>query len=146
MVKKTDMDGIKSVARTFLMLEPQETEYAPMIIKHPFTDSGIVPALKDDSNPVGVANIMEDEKALAAWREQMRKQIDRIDSPHSLILMLTKSYFCPLSNMQSHIYRRKIFQSFCLTHGHCVKRPTAIPTLRNGSCSDSLRRRHRNTL
>ncbi len=112
MVKKTDMDGIKSVAHTFLMLEPQKTEYAPMIIKHPFTDSGIVPALKDDSNPVGVANIMEDEKALAAWREQMRKQIDRIDSPHSLILMLTKSYFLPFIKYAKQYLSKEDFSKF----------------------------------
>lgn len=112
MVKKTDMDGIKSVARTFLMLEPQKTEYAPIIIKHPFTDSGIVPVLKDDNNSVGVANIMEDEKALSVWREQMRKQIDRIDSPHSLILMLTKSYFLPFIKYAKPYLSKEDFSRF----------------------------------
>lgn len=112
MVKKTDMDGIKSIARTFLMLEPQETEYTPMIVKHPFTDSGIVPVLKDDSNPVGVANIMEDEKALAVWREQMRKQIDRIDSPHSLRLMMTKSYYLPFIKYAKPYLSQEDFSRF----------------------------------
>lgn len=112
MVKNTDMNGIKSVARTFLMLEPQKTELSPMVIKHPFTNSGIVPVRKDDSNSMDVANIMEDTKALADWREWMKKQIDEIDSPQSLILLLSESYFLPFLKYAQQYMSQKDFSKF----------------------------------
>lgn len=54
MKNETDLESVKAVARSFLMLEPQETEFSPAIIKHPFTDSGIVasPQNKDGFSPL----------------------------------------------------------------------------------------------
>ena len=42
MRRETDLAAVKSLARALLMLEPEETEFSPMVVKHPFTDSGIV--------------------------------------------------------------------------------------------------------
>lgn len=38
----TDLREIKKLARMFVMLDIQNTEYSPLIVKHPFTDSGMV--------------------------------------------------------------------------------------------------------
>ena len=38
---KTNIEQVKSVAKTFLYLDIQTTEYYPLIISHPFFDTGI---------------------------------------------------------------------------------------------------------
>ncbi len=112
MIQKTDMCGVRSIAYTFLMLEPQETEYSPMIVKHPFTDSGIVPTMKNDSNGFGVANIMEDKQAFDDWQKQMKKQIDKTESPQSMLIMLTKSYYLPFLKYAQNYFSQEDFSKF----------------------------------
>lgn len=112
MKKETDMRSLRSVAHAFLMFEPQATDYSPMVIKHPFADSGIVPVRQEENNQMGVANIMEDENALAAWRKQIGKQIDEITSPQSLFLMLAKSYFLPFIKYAKPYLSQEDFSKF----------------------------------
>ena len=38
----TDLGEIKKLARMFVHLDIQSTEYSPLIVKHPFTDSGMI--------------------------------------------------------------------------------------------------------
>ena len=40
--KATDMEGVRLVAKGLLSTEIHDTEYAPLIISHPFANSGIV--------------------------------------------------------------------------------------------------------
>ena len=39
--KATDMEGVRLVAKGLLSTEIHDTEYAPLIINHPFASSGI---------------------------------------------------------------------------------------------------------
>ncbi len=112
MFQKTDMYGVRSVAYTFLMLELQETEYSPMIVKHPFTDSGIVPTMKSDSDGFGIADITEDKHALDDWRKQMKEQIDKAESPQSIFIMLTKSYYLPFLKYAQNYFSQEDFSKF----------------------------------
>lgn len=47
MRKQTDLAAMKQLARVFLMMDPEPTSFSPVIIKHPFTDSGIVTTTLD---------------------------------------------------------------------------------------------------
>ena len=42
MKKEIDLEEVKRIASLFLWLPPHETEFAPVIVKHPFTDCGMV--------------------------------------------------------------------------------------------------------
>lgn len=42
MKKETDLDCIKSTARTFLYLDIKESPYGAVLVQHPFTNSGMV--------------------------------------------------------------------------------------------------------
>ena len=75
MKKKTDLAAVKQLANAFLMMEPEETEFSPMIVKHPFTDSGIVGIRKADGS-LAMGNIMENPDDLASWRSTLRTVID----------------------------------------------------------------------
>lgn len=42
MKRETDLDCIKSTARTFLYLDINETKFGAIVVEHPFTNSGMV--------------------------------------------------------------------------------------------------------
>ena len=42
MNRTTDLTGLKRFAKTLLQLDIQKTPMSPLVVKHPFTDSGIV--------------------------------------------------------------------------------------------------------
>lgn len=82
---------MKDLAKTFLMLDIAETRMSPLIVRHPFTDTGIVAFRKEDGG-IGRANLLEDKRELQKWRRQMTEQIDRSESAFHIHLMVTKPY------------------------------------------------------
>lgn len=91
MRKETDLNQVKDLAKTFLMLDIAETRMSPLIVRHPFTDTGIVAFRKEDGG-IGQANLLEDKRELQKWRRQMTEQIDRSESAFHIHLMVTKPY------------------------------------------------------
>ena len=61
MAKTTNMQALRRLAKSFLHFEPEPTEYAPVIIHHPFTTSALV-ALKQPDGSQGIGNILENPK------------------------------------------------------------------------------------
>ena len=47
MLKETNLDGVKSIARMLLMTPVHKTPYSPAVVQHPFTSCGIAVARKD---------------------------------------------------------------------------------------------------
>lgn len=87
--KNTDLAKVKGMAKTFLMLEPQETKFSPIIVKHPFTDSGIV-YFQDDG--IKQVNIIEDNDGFRNWQNQMKLRIDEAESAYQVYFLITKPY------------------------------------------------------
>ena len=58
MRKQTNMQEVKALARSFLMFDPEPTELSPLVVKHPFTDSGIV-GIRTPDGEYAIGNIME---------------------------------------------------------------------------------------
>ena len=54
----TDLGEIKKLARMFVHLDIQSTEYSPLIVKHPFTDSGMI-AYRTDDGGIAQADIVD---------------------------------------------------------------------------------------
>ena len=42
MLKETNLDGVKSVARMLLLTPVHKTPYSPAVVQHPFASSGLV--------------------------------------------------------------------------------------------------------
>ncbi len=93
MLKETDMQRIRSTARSFMWLEPEPTPIAPMIVRHPYTDSGFVPLPCESGELPKLANIMEDKAAFSIWQQKfIEEQIDTLESPVPLTFLITKPY------------------------------------------------------
>ncbi len=88
---ETDLKKLKALSRSLLELDIQTTKMSPLVVKHPFTDSGIVGLRKEDGN-IAVADLTSDPASLQVWREQCRRLIDEAEKPFEIFLMITKPY------------------------------------------------------
>ena len=91
MRKETDLRQVKAIARALLMLDIGKTDFSPMIVKHPFTDSGITAIPKPDGG-VQMLNIMDDPSDLKRWRDFMCQTIEKASSAYEVYMMVTKPY------------------------------------------------------
>ena len=71
MRKQTDLAKVKQTARSLLFTDIHETEFSPVIVSHPFTDSGFVASPNADGE-IGLLNITESDADQRRWREYMR--------------------------------------------------------------------------
>lgn len=88
--KKTDMDQVRSAAKAFLYLEIQTTKFSPIIISHPFFDTGIT-AIKGE-NDLRIVNIVESEADLRLARKVKEQIIDEAESVLNIATHITKPY------------------------------------------------------
>ena len=63
MSDRNDLVGLKRFAKTLLKLDIQKTEMSPLVVKHPFTDSGIVGIQTPDGH-LGIASLVESKEDL----------------------------------------------------------------------------------
>ena len=95
----------------FLMMDPEPTSFSPVIIKHPFTDSGIVTVRS--GNEYRAADITADEAVRSQWREQMASLIENAETPRHIYMMLTKSYrFAFFEVCNAIFFRKRIFSEY----------------------------------
>jgi hypothetical protein len=88
---KTDLQRVKSLVKALLFMEPELTEYAPVIIHHPFTTSGMV-GLQDEQGNLRIGNIVESQEDRKQWQQQMAKIIDDTNDLFRLYQMIEKPY------------------------------------------------------
>lgn len=88
---KTDLQRVKSLVKALLFMEPELTEYAPVIIHHPFTSSGMV-GLQDEQGNLRIGNIVDSMDDRSQWQKQMSKIIDDTNDLFRLYHMIEKPY------------------------------------------------------
>lgn len=88
---ETDLKGLKRHASLLLDVDIKPTKFSPLVVSHPFTDSGIV-GIRGESGSIRVANLEDDPYALGEWREQIRQQINEAQTTLELFVMVTKPY------------------------------------------------------
>ena len=91
MSDRNDLVGLKRFAKTLLKLDIQKTEMSPLVVKHPFTDSGIVGIRQEDGH-YAIGNLIDSEADMKAWSEQTEELIDQAETPFHVFMMITKSY------------------------------------------------------
>lgn len=91
MRKETDLRQVKATARAMLMLDIGETDFSHMIVKHPFTDSGITAIPKSDGG-IQMLTLMDNPSDLKRWRDFMSQSIAQAQSAYEIYMMVTKPY------------------------------------------------------
>lgn len=88
MKARTNLSSIKALAQHFLMMDIKTTPHSPVIVSHPFTDTGYVGFLGDRFPQT----ILENRDAFLRWQTEKKKQINESDSADRIFFMMTKPY------------------------------------------------------
>lgn len=89
-MKKSNLNEIKIVAKSFLYVEITQTEFYPMFVMHPIFESG-VQNVKIDGQ-FQMVDITENEDNLRLVQEQICKLIDESDTIYEVYNIIRKSY------------------------------------------------------
>ncbi len=87
---ETDLDAVKIVAKALLYTDIHPTKFSPMIVQHPFTNTGIVGFNKDGQTLC--LNIAESKEDLAEWQRLMDKKIEEAKDVYRIYIHLNKPY------------------------------------------------------
>lgn len=82
---------ISSVALRFLNMEIAKTEFSPIVVQHPFTNSAIV-MVKDNNNENHIANILDNKDELQKWKLQMQRRIEGCTNVHTLFMQINRPW------------------------------------------------------
>lgn len=88
---ESNLSALKALSHTLLHLDIQPTKMSPLVVKHPFTDSGLVGICGEDGS-LSVGNLMDDSNALHTWRMGLERQINEAETAMAHFLMITKPY------------------------------------------------------
>ena len=89
MREQTNLNGVKAVAKSLLMIDLHLTDYSPVIVQHPFTSSGMVACPSEDG--LRLMDITKSDKDLRAWQEYMKELIDNAKNPYHIYMMLRRN-------------------------------------------------------
>ena len=106
-MKETDLDGVKTMARTLLYTDIHKTDLSPIIVQHPFTSSGFNMVMRN-GEPKCV-DITADNEALDEWRKMVSEQISSAKSAFEIYMMTNKPYGMTFLKYASHHLSKKDF-------------------------------------
>ena len=90
MLKETNLDGVKSVARMLLLTPVHKTPYSPAVVQHPFTSCGIASLNKDGE--FQLLDITAKEEDLKIWQEFMKSKIEGAENVWGIYAFINKPY------------------------------------------------------
>ena len=76
---ETNLAALKTLAHTLLWFDIQPTKLSPLVVKHPFTDSGLV-GIRNEDGSLSAGNLLDDPGTLHSWRENVRQQINEAET------------------------------------------------------------------
>ena len=126
--EQTDLDQLKHLAYVFLELDITPTKFSPVVVKHPFTDNGIV-GIPGKDGELLMVNLLEDPKALQSWKELCSQQIREVNTPFKIALMITKPFQFAFLKYAAPVLSEQDLAHF-LTHAWiCTEEPNMDPNL-----------------
>ena len=90
--RNTDLEQAKLVAHALLDVEIQPTEFSPMIVSHPFTNTGVV-FFPDEQGNFIQADLLNHPTDLDRWRKRVGEQIGKANSVSQIFMLLNKPYY-----------------------------------------------------
>ena len=92
MPRETDLLRVKLVAHTLLDVQIQETALSPVIVSHPFTNSGISALRNEDGSP-SMVDLINNSDDCTRWRRKVGEQIDSAENVHQIFVLLNPPYY-----------------------------------------------------
>ncbi len=107
MLKETNLDGVKSIAKQLVMVRLHLTEFSPMVVQHPFTSSGMVATPSDEG--IRLMDITKGKADFSRWQDFMKAQIDQAENAYHIYMMTNKPYALTFLNMAIPFLSQKDF-------------------------------------
>ena len=92
MPRETDLLRVKLVAHTLLDVQIQETALSPVIVSHPFTNSGIS-ALRNEDGSLSMVDLINNSDDCTRWRKMVGEQIDSAKNVHQIFVLFNPPYY-----------------------------------------------------
>ena len=92
MAHETDLRRVKLLAHALLDVRIQQTAFSPMIVSHPFTNSGIT-ALRNEDGSLSMVDLVNNADDCTKWRSTVGKQIDSAENAHEVFALLNPPYY-----------------------------------------------------
>ena len=92
MAHETDLRRVKLLAHALLDVRIQQTAFSPMIVSHPFTNSGIT-ALRNKDGSLSIVDLVNNADDCTKWRSTVGKQIDSPENAHEVFALLNPPYY-----------------------------------------------------
>ena len=126
--EETKLDQLKYLAYVFLELDIIPTKFSPVVVKHPFTDNGVV-GIPGKNGELLMVNLLDDPEALQSWKELCSQRIKEADTPFKIALMITKPYQFAFLKYAAPVLSEQDLAHF-LTHAWiCTEEPNMDPNL-----------------
>lgn len=126
--EETDLDQLKHLAHVFLELDIIPTKFSPVVVKHPFTDNGVV-GIPGKDGELLMVNLLDDPAALQSWKELCSQQIREVNTPFKIALMITKPFQFAFLKYAAPVLSEQDLAHF-LTHAWiCTEEPNMDPNL-----------------
>ncbi len=92
MLRETDLLRVKLVAHTFSMCRFRRPLLSPVIVSHPFTNSGIS-ALRNEDGSLSMVDLINNSDDCTRWRRKVGEQIDSAENVHQIFVLLNPPYY-----------------------------------------------------
>ena len=86
----TNLNRVKEVAVSFLLLPISETEFSPVVVQHPIFESGFYSTIVNDE--FKVVNLLEDEESLKGATDKIRNKIEHADNIYDVYAVIRAPY------------------------------------------------------
>ena len=112
MPRETNLLRVKLVAHTLLDAQIQETALSPVIVSHPFTNSGIS-ALRNEDGSLSMVDLINNSDDCTRWRRKVGEQIDSAENVHQIFVLLNPPYYLTFIKFAASVLlsRRRIWGS-----------------------------------
>ncbi len=109
MQQKTDLGGVKKIAKVLLYTELHKTKMSPIIVSHFFTSTGIADVGKNGK--IELVDITASEENLRKWQRKTSEYINKARDAQEIFYMLNNPYRLAFLKFTKDYLSREDFSS-----------------------------------
>ncbi len=109
MQTKTDLDGVKKMAKVLLYTDIHKTKLSPIIVSHFFTSTGIADV--GENGKIELVDITASEENLRKWQRKTSEYIDKAKDAQEIFYMVNNPYRLAFLKFTKDYLSREDFSS-----------------------------------
>ncbi len=127
MQEKTDLDGVKKMAKVLLYTDIHKTKLSPVIVSHFFTSTGIADIGKNGK--IELVDITANEESLRKWQRKTSAYIDKAKDAQEIFYMINNPYRLAFLKFTKDYLSREDFSSLLSSGWISAENPHQDPNV-----------------